>query len=260
MRRKTLLPLVAITLLGVVACGPAEVVVTVATDAPSPDGDGMVTRPLQDIEVQLLPFDRDAIFDSLTQAYGEPEPPIPDELLQAREEVRVAQEQWQAADARWSTIRDTLQKISATMEDYNPAEARYVVLFREFQDFETELGRIERERDSLFQRFNELQRGTIRASDSIRILQENWADEAFAGVGDAFIAAQRVSGLQAAADTTGADGIARFQARPGQYWLYARYPLTFTELYWNVGPIDVQRGDPVEVRLTRENAQVRQKL
>lgn len=261
MRRRTALPLVPLSLLVAAACSPAEVVVTVAIEVPDPDGEGTVTRPLQDIEVQLLPFDRDHIFDSLATVYGEPEPPIPDELVQAREEVRIAQEEWQAADARWSTIRDTLQKISATMEDYNPAESQYVVLFREFQDFDAELDQVERQRDRLFERFNELQRGTIRASDSIRILQENWAAEAFTDVGEAFLAAQRASGLQEAVDTTNAQGVAteNFRVAPGRYWVHARYPLTFTELYWNV-PIDVQRGDPVQVRLSRENAEVRQKL
>ena len=41
--------------------------------------------------------------------------------------------------------------------------------------------------------------------------------------------------------------------------MYARYELAYTELYWNV-LITVESGDPMQVRLTRENAQERIKL
>ena len=70
------------------ACGPAEVVVTMEIDVASPDGEGMVTRPLSDIEVRLLPYDRDAVFDSMASAFGTPEPPIPEELIAERERVQ----------------------------------------------------------------------------------------------------------------------------------------------------------------------------
>jgi hypothetical protein len=106
-----------------------------------------------------------------------------------------------------------------------------------------------------------VQRGTIRASDSVRILQESWADEAFAEIGTVFRARQLESGLDMAVDTTDAIGIARgnFRVAPGQYWIHARYPMTYTELYWNV-PVTVERGDPVQVTLTRANAEERVRL
>jgi hypothetical protein len=244
------------------ACGSAEVVVTMEIDVDNPDGDGVISRALSDIEVQLLPFDRDAVFDSMSAAYGTPEPPVPEDLVAARDEVRAAQGEWQTAQNRWNTIRDTLQKLNATMEEYTRGEARYVTLFREWGDFDAELGGVEREMESSFDRFNELQQGTIRASDSIRILQENWADEAFVGVGEIFTAQMRLSGLTAVADTTDASGIARTNFRglkPGTYWVHARYELAYTVLYWNV-QVEVVKGEPIEVRLTKANAQERMKL
>ena len=39
----------------------------------------------------------------------------------------------------------------------------------------------------------------------------------------------------------------------------ARFELPYTELYWNV-PIEVKRGEPNEVKLTKENAKTRIKL
>ena len=245
-------------LLAAAACGPAEVVVTIEVEVPNPDGEGMVVRQLSDVEVQLIPFDRDAVFDSLTQAYGTPEPEVPQDLIERREAVQEAQAEWDEANRRWSTIRDTLQKLNDAMEQYSRGEARYVALFREWQDWESQLGAAQREVDQTFEAFNELQSGTIRESDSIRILQDNWADDAFADVGDVFAAKLRESGLDWVVDTTDANGVARgnLMVAPGTYWVHARYELPYTELYWN-HMITVEGGEPMTVRLTRENAQER---
>jgi len=259
--RRRFLPFAVSLLLAVAACGPAEVVVTIEIDIDNPEGEGMISRALSDVEVQLIPFDRDAVFDSMAMAFGTPEPPVPDELVTARGEVRVAQEEWQQSQARWNTIRDTLQKLNATMEDYTRGESRYVALFREWTDFDRELQGVTRQMDRSFDRFNELQQGTIRSSDSIRILKENWADEAFVGVGEIFKLKVKEAGLDAVADTTDATGVARthLQVKPGEYWVVARYEEAYSELYWNVR-ITVEGGEPTQIRLTRENATERIKL
>jgi hypothetical protein len=247
-------------LLVAAACGPAQVVVTIEVDMDNPEGEGTVTRALGDLEVQLLPYDRDAIFDSLQAVYSTPEPEIPQDLLMARDRVAEAQARWQQATTRWNTLRDTLTRITETMEQYSRGEARYVALYREFQEFDSQLGRVERQMESAFAEFDELQRGTIRQSDSVRIERENWADDAFVDAFTVMTAKEAASGLRAAADTTDASGVAAdFQVSPGQYWVHARYELPYTELYWNV-PVTVERGDPVQIRLTRENAEERIKL
>lgn len=262
--RKSPLSFAMAVMLAAGACASPEVVVTVEIDVASPDGDGTVTRALESLEVRLIPFDRDAVFDSLQAAFPTPEPEVPQDLLDAREEVRIAQEHWQEAERRWNTVRDTLQKISAAMENYNRGEARYLALFREFGDFEGQLGGVEREMNTAFERFDSLQRGTIRQADSVRIQQENWADDAFADVDLVFLAKQRESGRDIAVDTTDANGIARSfhvnaKVEPGQYWVVARFEQTYSEFYWNV-PITVEAGEPVQVRLSNENAEVRLKL
>jgi hypothetical protein len=260
MKRRNL-PFVMALLLAAAACGPAEVVVTMEIEMDNPDGEGTVVRPLSDIQVELLPYDRDLVFDSMQAAFPTPEPPIPDELMAAREEVAAAQARWQTAERRWNTLRDTLQKITATMEGYSRGEARYVALFREFQEFDSQLGRVESQMEAAFNEFTSLQQGTIRQSDSIRIMRDNWGDEAFADIGEVFVAKLRASGLSAVADTTDANGVARtnLKVKPGKYWVYARYDLPYTELYWNV-PITVEKGDPVQIMLNRDNAKERIKL
>ena len=260
MRRRNLLLAMGL-LLAAAACGPAQVVVTVEQTVDNPEG-GATTRPISGIEVTLLPYDRDAVFDSMEAAYPTKQPAIPQDLMDARDSVRVAQEKWQAATARWGTLRDTLQKITEAMKKYSRGEAQYVVMYKDFQAFDSELGRVEREKDNYFKKFDSLQKGTLHASDSVRIVRENWADSAFADVDDVLTAKLQESGLQAVTDTTDASGVAngeQFNVKPGKYWVTARYELPYTELYWNV-PIEVKRGEPNEIKLTKENAKERVKL
>src|SRR5690554_1777550 len=119
MKRSTLL-FSALGALGLAACGPAQVVVTAQIEVEDPATGKMTTRQLSDLEVWLLPYDRDQIFDSLTAAAAAPEPEIPTELSEAQLAIREAQEEWLAAENRWNTLRDTLQKLTTAMEDYLP--------------------------------------------------------------------------------------------------------------------------------------------
>ncbi|MCA1790050.1 MAG: hypothetical protein LC667_09400, partial [Thioalkalivibrio sp.] len=170
MRRRTI-PFAMGLLLATAACGPGEVVVTMEIETPTPEG-GARAITLSNLEVQLLPYDRDQVFDSMIAAFPTPEPEIPSELLAARDEVQAAQAEWDAHQRRWNTLRDTLQTLTRAMEQFSRGEARYVALFREWQDFDSEYGGVERQMNEAFDRFDSLQRGTIRASDSIRILQD----------------------------------------------------------------------------------------
>src|SRR5688572_19637348 len=65
--------------------------------------------PLSDLPIRLLPYDREAVFDSLRGAFGEPEPPIPPELLAQQGQVAGAERAWKAAETRWSSIRDSVR-------------------------------------------------------------------------------------------------------------------------------------------------------
>jgi len=259
MRR--ILPLALSLLLVAAACGPAEVLVTMEIDLPNPDGEGTINRALSDIEVQLIPFDRDAVFAEMAAAYGTPEPEVPTELVQRRNEVQSAQMEWDAANRNWATIRDTLQKLNDAMEGFSRGESQYVILFQEWQSWDSEYADTEDEVERTFAAFDALQQGTIRSSDSVRILQETWGDEAFVDIGTVFSEQQALSGLDWVVDTTDANGLARgnLNVAPGVYWVHARYELTYTELYWNL-MITVEGGEPMTVELNRANAEERIKL
>ncbi len=179
------LPFAMSLLLAAAACGPGQVVVTMEIQTDNPDGGGTSQLALSDIEVQLLPFDRDAVFDSLTQAYPEPEPEVPAGADGGasggaagpgpvrRGPAALEHDPRHAPEAQHHAW-------SSTTAD----EAQYLVLFREFQDFDGRaLAEPSAPSNAAFDTFDSLQQGTIHASDSIRILQDNWADEAFADVG-----------------------------------------------------------------------------
>ncbi len=240
-------------------CKPGQIVVTAEIDAQDPETGETVTRPIADLEIEVLPFDRDLVFDSLEAAFGIPEPEIPEDLLRKQEEVAAAQAEWRQAEAEWSALRDRLKQITEDMKGLSRGEARYVALYREFQDGEQRLARVERRRDEAFRRFTDLQEGMIRQADSVRMARESWADEAFADVPEVFLQKLREVGREILYDTTDAEGMAVITVEPGQWWIHARYELPFQELYWNI-PITAERGKPVEIRLTRETAEVRPRL
>ena len=240
------------------ACGPTQVVVT-AEIAQSDPSQGAEPRVLGDLEIRLSPFDRDAIFDSLTASAARPEPAIPDSVLDAQNQVAIAQQAWRDTEARWNVLRDTLRVLLDELDGMSRQQGQYRVLFNEFQDLEDEYADVEDERDTAFEDFTSLQAASLAAAQEIRLLREQWADEAYVDVGEVMIAHERASGLEVLYDTTDASGIAEFEAKAGAYWVTARYELPYTELYWNVF-LEVVRGEPEQVRLTRDNATARPKL
>lgn len=255
MKRIPLLAVAAGSLV-LTACGPAPVVVTAEIQVTDPVTNETVTRQLADLVVQLLPYDRDEVFDSLAQAAAAPEPQIPAELLASQQATADAQREWRELDSRWTTLRDTLQQISEEMDQYSPAEGQYRLLFQDFQDMEAQYVQVEREKDRAFALFDSLSQANIERAQEFRVQYDEWADEAFADANDLFTARIRASGLDAAVDTTDASGVADFEVSPGQYWVFARYEEPYSELYWNI-PITAVRGEPTQLTLNRANAEER---
>ena len=256
-RSKLLLGMLGTALLA--ACGPTQVVVTAELSSDNPE-QAAAARALGDLEIRMFPYDRDVIFDSLTASAARPEPPIPDSVLNAQNAVAAAQQDWRDTEARWNVLRDTLQTLSESLDGMSRQSGTYRVLFRDFQDLESDYNTVERARDRAFENFTSLQEASLLAADQIRLLREQWADEAFVDVGTIMAFRLQATGQSVLYDTTDASGVADgLEAREGNWWVSARYELPYTELYWNL-PITVSGGDPVQVRLTRENATSRPKL
>ena len=258
MKRSTLLLAAGSILLA--ACGPTQVVVTAELEVLDPATNEMVMRPVSDLEVELLPYDRDAIFDSLTRAFPTPEPEIPADLVEARAAIQAAQARWRGMQDRWNTLRDSLNTITTELERYSRGEAAYVTLFRLFGDVEAEYNQIDRQQVAAFEEFTSLQEASNAQTQEIKVLRENWAAEAFADVDAAMLAATTASGLRMAIDTTTATGATNnLEVKPGNYWVHARVEEAYTVLYWNL-PLTVVKGEPATITLTRSNAEERPKL
>lgn len=258
MKRSSLLALAGGSLI-LTGCGPAPVVVNAEIQVQDPVTNETTSRQLAGLEVWLLPYDRDIVFDSLAEAAAEPEPQVPEELLLSQEATAQAQQQWRELDNRWNTLRDTLQQLTAAMEEYSPAEGRYRVLYNDYQDMETQYTRVEREKNRAFALFDSLSKANLEQAQAFGVRYDGWADEAFADASEVFTARERAVGLDAVADTTDASGVASFEVKPGQYWVQARYEEPYSELYWNI-EITAVRGEPVTLTLNRANAEVRQRF
>lgn len=240
---------------GMAACSSPEVVI----EAALPQEGAAEPLTLADLPVRLLPYDRDAIFDSLAQAYGEPEPQIPPEILAAQEQVQQAQTEWRDAEERWNTVRDSLRTLSERTQSLASQGLRgtpqYQQAFQQFGRLEGEERQVKQRMDAAFTRFDQIQRQTLAQVDSVRVVREAWAERAFADYDQVVAARLQALGLEELADTTNANGMAVFRAPEGQWWVYARYTMPYEELYWNV-PLELT-GDSTHVRLTPETAQRR---
>lgn len=260
MRRVVLILAAAMTAMSTAACGGGDVVVAAQLEGVATGTQETETVALSSLPVRLLPYDRDVIFDSLAQAYPEPEPVIPDSIQDLQDRVMAAQQEWRSANTEWMEVRDSLQTLSDTLSAMDQSDADYFVMFQDFGDLEERVGGLEERANRAFEEFDRLQKRLSQQAREIELRRQNWADEAFAPVDSIFTAREDELGREVQYDTTSTQGIARFSGvKEGQWWVSARYDRQFDELYWNV-PVDVPSGEEVVVRLTEENAEVRQKL
>lgn len=247
----------AVGVLILAACGPADLDVYAEVDRTDPETGDVTQQPVERLRVQALPFDRDHVFDSLAAEHPDPEPQLPAEVEEARQEMQAHQEAWREAESRWADLRSQLQQISDEMQDYAPAETRYQELFAQFEELEGQYQQAEQEKDEAFENFTSLQSEIFDELEEHRLAMEAWEEEAFADYGEVVARYEEQTGRQMVTDTTDAQGYTRMRLDPGEWWVHARYRLTHSELYWNV-PVTLEREDePTELRLTRENAEER---
>ena len=260
MRRVVLILAAAVTAAATAACGGGDVVVLAQLEGEATGTEGTDAVALGSLPIRLLPFDRDEVFDSLEQAYPEPEPEIPDSIFDLQQRVQQRYTEWQQAVSRWGIVRDSLQQLSERMNAMDQSSGEYFALFQEFNDLESEVNSLEDRSDAAFEDFTDSQTRLNTQAREITLARRAWADEAFAPVDSIFTARLEEAGLEEVWDTTDAQGVARFNdVADGQWWVSARYDRQFDELYWNV-PIEVTSGEETTIRLTEENAEVRQNM
>lgn len=196
------------------------------------EGEGEEATGLHQLEITLLPYDRDSIFEVLAQQASEPEPQPPQDLVDLRDLVSVAQERWRQSEASWNDIRSELQALNQRMEGMDRSSTEYFQLYRRFDDLDGQLRRLDREKQSYFDAYTALQSDYSTRADSFSAVLAAWEDIAFERYVEIVDSLLEAVG-EPLYDTTDV-GWAFFQAPRGRWWVYTRFELPFEELYWNV--------------------------
>ncbi len=219
------------------------------------EGQGETEMGLAQLQIRLLPYDRDSLFAALTAQYGEPEPQPPADLLSLRDSISVAQERWRTAEADWNEQRSELEALSERMKAMSRTSREYAQAFRRFDQLDGQLRRLDREKTRFFERFTELQSAYRAKADSFNAVVLGWGDEAFETFNEIVDSLLEARGVEELYDTTDASGWAYVVVPRGQWWAHTRYELPFEELYWNV-PYRSDGGADTLV-LNKSNAELR---
>lgn len=252
MRHDRLLFSTILASFALVACGGGDVTVEVLSE-----GSEGELQPVEDQVVRFLPFDRDSIFEALTERAEEPEPPIPEDLRTAFDSVSALQERWREAESRWAEVRDSLQQISNRLQGMDARSREYRQLYERFNSLEGRERQLNQGKNQAFERFDSIQKATLARADSLRAVREAWSDLAFQEYTPIVDSILEAEGKEIREDTTDAEGRIAVRLSAGTWWVHTRLPVPFGELYWNV-PIDPSQVDTL--RLSPENAEQRLRL
>jgi hypothetical protein len=205
--------------------------------------------PIADLPIRLVPYDRDAIIDSLTLAGKAPEPRLPVALNATRDSLAIVQAAWRVEEARLRAIQDTMPMLNVRI-GADPTERERKL--RETQRLEQEQREVKQRMATLQAQISARSREIGETVDSVRAARQRWSQTVlkdFDRIAEARISA---AGRSAVIDTTDRAGNAVIRVEEGRWWVYARYALPDTELYWNV-PVEVA-GPTARVLLNEQNA------
>ncbi len=235
------------------ACGGSDVTVQVlgeGADGPSPQAN---------LEVFFYPFDRDSVFDALDAEASTPKPEIPEEMLATFAQIRSLQEEWRSKEAEWSEARDRMQTLSEEMQGMDPRSRgtrEYMSKYEEFQQLEGSEGRLNREKQALFEQFTAMQDSVTTQVDVFKAVRDTWEDDAYAGYFDAEQSLVIELGRQVFADTTGADGYGTQSLPAGDWWVNARIRVPVGEFVWNL-KIDPTQVDTLRLDVSNGGERIR---
>jgi hypothetical protein len=211
---------------------------------------------LDRIEITLLPYNRDSIFDALTRRAPRPRPEIPADLLALRDSLDELRRLWTEAESQWNAVRDELQRLGEQMGRMNRASREYAQAFARFTELERRYRALEQAKDAAFRRYDELQKRYATRADSVKIARFNWEEEAFAEYVTITDSLLERLGRQIYVDTTAGGGWASFKVPAGRWYVYTTYELPFRELYFNI-PVEIRAGRTDTLILTPDTAEVR---
>ncbi len=239
-------------LLGLQACArdahPTLVDASLGEGAPAPA-----------LEISFLPFDPQALLDSLANASGIPRPAF--EALEASLAAYRAPDEaaLAAAAAPWRTLRDSLTTITDSLNTLARGSPPYARLFRQFRQMQPRLAPLAAQRDSavggILAEHRRLAERATTAAESLR----SWEEVVYAPYPEVSELALRREGRSAVAIETDSTGAAEIHLERGRWWAVARVPdpeNPFLEYAWTV-PFTVTGWLPVQLPLMPRNARRR---
>lgn len=238
--------LVAAVAITAAACGSS---VTVEVTTEGADG----PQPQANLPLEFLPFDRDSVFDALDAQAETPRPQMSEDLATASQRVTALQATWRDEENAWSVARDSLRELRDRLDQIDARDPNYRRLYDQFGQLEGQERRLDRGRKTAFDSFTTAQEQVSARLDSFKVVQDAWADEAYAGYYDIEIGL--LDGKEIVADTTNARGLATVSLPGGDWYVTTRTPVPQGELYWNVRIPDVDT-----LRLDASNGELRPRL
>lgn len=213
-------------LLSSIACAEGDLTVRLSLDH----------EGLSGVQIAAVPFDPEAILDSLAVNTADPQPtfavleaelfafePSDDEALAAINEP-------------WLALRDSVADLSESLQAMDRAGAAYAAAYERFRTqyaaFTLRTAQRDRELSTLDGNAVELARWAQAAADTLR----TWERRVYAPYDSLASAALAASGKEAHALTTDAQGTVHVTLEPGTWWLVVRRADTenpFLEYYWN---------------------------
>ena len=216
---------VALTVL--TACDHPTLVVTVS----------LHEQPVAGLTVTALPFDPEAILESLAEAAEEPKPDFSDLEAALLQFVPSDNAAIAAINAPWLALRDTITAAADSLQRTDRRTAAYAAAYDRFRNLYARFTLRTAERDRALEGLEgndvRLARWAQAAADSLR----DWERNAFAPydslAGEALVASER--GI--AVGVTDHDGGVELKLPAGLWWVVARVPDAanpFAEYHWNV--------------------------
>lgn len=242
-----------LTLLGLSGCLPSEFDIEVAARDPN-------DSPLTNLEIVALPFDRDALRDSLVQASGPVRPEFPDLeaglLSYERPDISRLVESLQPWQAIYDSVRHLADSLQIAGSD---GSASYATAYDRLRQQYRRLAQSTAERDNAIRdqvgADKALALRVGAAADSLR----DWEGSALASYPALADSAIARSGREPQRSSTDSNGVASFTLEPGRWWFVAVWTDTqnpFTEYYWNVS-LSVRLIGARSIPLHRDNAETR---
>jgi hypothetical protein len=220
---------------GLLACQRAR---DVSVRVSIPGADSLET-PAAGVAVVALPYDRDSVLAGL-ETRGRIPRPATAQLDSLFVKFRGPFTSYSSITYVAGKLRDSLDRVRRVLDTLSTQAPRYRPLHRQSLLLSDSLraanARAERARLAL----DRARADFVNRSESLRARVRQWEDSTYHGYDSIVENLTRQRHQDAATDTTGVTGWARFSLRPGRWWLYARAWDTSdpnSEWYWNV-PVD----------------------